>query len=317
MSFTSEIKHEITQAQIDLAQSKAQLCALFLIRASISLSNNKMSITFLSENATIAKHVYKLVKTAYGIDSRLAVIKRMRLKKNNAYQVQIQENVSEILEDLGILTASGFSQTPPYKLVRSEKNCRAFLAGAFLASGSVNHPKTPNYHLEMSTEHEKLSQALIKYLERFYIPAKCTERKGLYVVYVKAGDKIADFLRLVNANEALFAFEDIRIQRDIYNQITRLDNCELANEVKAISAGKEHLKAIEILEKHESEIAIPEKIKRTMEIRKAYPDASIRELCSEMLIAYGDPITKSGMKHRLSKIKEMAEPFMEKEEKKE
>ena len=128
---------------------------------------------------------------------------------------------------------------------------------------------------------------------------------------IKAGDKIADFLRLCNASNALFEFEDSRIQRDFYNQITRLDNCEVANEVKSLKAAKSQLEAIEFLERHAKNIVIPEKIMHAMQIRKMYPEANLNELCLECKNEFGEDISKSGMKHRLAKVKQMVSELKE------
>ena len=313
MSFTSDVKDEICMDSLDALQTKAQLCALFQVRASIHMNWQGMYLSFQTENARIAKHVFQLLKASYQVDPRLSVLKKMQLKKNNIYRIQVFDKAEEILDDLGILTNSGLHYTPSSKLIRSEKNARAYLQGAFLASGSINHPKSANYHCEMSCSNEALALSIQKIMERFYLPAKVIERKSNYVVYIKAGDKIADLLRLCNASQALLEFEDNRIQRDFFNQMTRLDNCELANEMKTLKAAEQQLEYIRVLEENEKTISIPEKIKNVMEIRKNHPDSSILELCDECYREFGEVISKSGMKHRLAKIKSMALPFMEEE----
>jgi cell division protein WhiA len=311
VSFTSEIKKEICSEDIDTQMMKAQLCALFQMRASLHMNWQGMYLSFQTENATIAKHVFQIMKSLYSVDPRLSVLKKMKLKKNNIYRIQVFDKASEILEDLQILTDSGLRYTPSSKMIRSEKMARAYLQGCFLASGSINSPKSSNYHLEMSSQEKELAQSVQKLMQRFYLPAKVIERKNLYVTYLKAGDKIADFLRLCNASNALFEFEDSRIQRDFYNQITRLDNCEVANEMKSLKAAKSQLDAIEFLEENSNLVVIPEKIKRAMEVRKQFPEANLNELCVECKNMYGEDISKSGMKHRLAKIKEMAKNLKE------
>lgn len=311
MSFTSEVKNQICKEECDENMAKAQLCGLFLMRASLNMNRQGMYLSFQSENATIAKHVFQLLKKTYGVDVRLAVLKKMQLKKNNVYRLQIFEKASEILEDLHILTQSGLHTHPSYALTRSEKMARSFLQGCFLASGSINDPKTTNYHLEMSCTQEDLAQSVQKIMARFYLPAKIIKRKQNFVIYMKAGDKIADFLRLCNASQALFEFEDSRIQRDLYNSITRLDNCELANEMKTQKAANEQLEAIKVVEANSHRLHINDKIRHVMDIRKKYPDANLNELCEACYLEFGDVITKSGMKHRLSKIKSMAKECME------
>lgn len=311
MSFTSEVKNQICKEELDVNASKAQLCALFQIRASLHMNWQGMYLSFQVENATIAKHVYQLLKTNYQVDPRLSVLKKMQLKKNNIYRIQVYEKAEEILSDLGILTETGLHDTPRSKMIRSEKMARAYLQGCFLASGSINDPKTTNYHMEITCSHEDLAHTIQKLMERFYLPAKVIKRKSLYVIYLKAGDKIADFLRLCNASNALFDFEDSRIQRDFYNQITRLDNCEVANEIKVMKAAKQQLEYIEVLENHANQLKLSNKILNVMEIRKRFPEASMNELCDEVYREYGEIITKSGMKHRLAKIKSMAIEIME------
>ena len=312
MSFTSDVKYQICQEEVDAYDAKAQLCALFLMRASIHLNWQGMYLSFQIENATIAKHVFQLIKTYYDVTPRLSVLKKMQLKKNNIYRLQVYEKAEEILTDLTILTDTGLHSSPSSKMTRSDKMARAFLQGCFLGSGSINDPKKTNYHLEVSCNNEELAEYIRKVMDRFYIPAKIIKRKNNYVVYVKVGEKIADFLRLCNASKALLEFENSRITRDFYNQMTRLDNCELANEVKSIKAGAKQLEYIEIVEKNAKSLLISDKIRHAMEIRKKFPEASLNELCDECYRDYGEIISKSGMKHRLAKIKEMAESCMEK-----
>ncbi len=311
MSFTSEVKKQICKEPTDRNQARAQICALFQMRASMHMNFRGMSVSYQTENATIAKHLFQMLKQVYKVNPRLSVIRNMRLKKSNMYRVEVYDKASEILDDLGILTDTGIHYKPLGRLIRSDKMARAYLCGCFLASGSINDPKTANYHLEMSTTESELAQSVQHLMERYHLPAKITKRKKYEVVYLKAGDKIADFLRLCNASQALFEFEDSRIQRDFFNQMTRLDNCEVANEMKTQKAAKKQLEAIAILEANPQKVDISEKIRHVMEIRKQFPDASMNELCEEVYRAYGDIISKSGMKHRLNRIKEMAASIQE------
>lgn len=306
MSFTYDVKHEICQDELDDQQAKAQLAALLLVKAALHMNWQGMYLSFQVENAAVAKHTWKLVKRLYAVSPRLSVLKKMNLKKNNIYRIQIYDQCDAILKDLQILDESGLHARPGYGLIRSEKNARAFLQGCFLAAGSVNSPRTSKYHLEISVQHEDLATSIRKTMDRFGLHARITQRKNSYVVYIKAGDKIADFLRLCDASGSLLHFEDTRISRDFYNQMRRLDNCELANEVKSLKAAKEQLDAIERIRENIPESQIPPKIKAAMDIRQQYPDASITELCDEIYKVSGEIISKSGMKHRLTRIRELA-----------
>lgn len=309
MSFSSDVKQEISQLEFTEGKARALLSALFLSRASLNWNNGRTWLSFQTQNASIAKLVFRVLKNEYDVDVQIATIKRMNLKKNNTYRLIVQSKANDILEDLGILRQGGLYNTPPYTIVRSEKNARAFMQGLFLATGSINSPKTTNYHMELNVPSQDLAAMAVKILDRFYIPAKITLRKQQYIVYTKAGDKIADFLRLLGANQSLFLFEDARIQRDFYNQLTRLDNCEVANEMKTQKAAKDQLYWIAVIEQSQQKVS--DKIAHVMAARKKNPEASNVELCDEIYLMYGETITKSGMKHRMTKIKELAQTFLE------
>lgn len=304
MSFSSDVKQEISQQSFSGTPARALLCALFLSRASLNWNSGSTWLSFQTQNASTAKLVFRLLKSEYNAEVQIASIRRMNLKKNNEYRLTVSSQAEEILESLGILRPGGFYDVPPYALVRSERSARAFIQGLFLAAGSINHPKTTNYHMEITLPSQDLAAMAVKLLDRFYIPSKITLRKQAYVVYTKVGDKIADFLRLLGASQSLFSFEDQRIQRDFYNQLTRLDNCEVANEMKTIRAAREQLEWIQMIEDSRQEV--PEKIRQVMEARKKNPDASTVELCEAVYTLYGQTISKSGMKHRLSRMKDLA-----------
>lgn len=294
-------------------QKKAQLCALFQMRASLHMNWQGMYLSFQAEHGFLVKHIFKLVKEVYQVDPRLSVLKKMQLKKNNIYRIQIYDKANEILEDLHIYTDEGFNSEPPKEFIQDEDIARCYLQGIFLAGGSINDPKTSNYHMDITCNDPDLAEGIKKVMEIFYLPAKTIKRRNNMVVYLKVGDKIADFLRLCNATDALFEFERNRIERDLYNQIQRLDNIELANEVKAQKAALKQLEYIATIEANLEHLKVSDKILKVMELRKEFPYANNNELCEFMYKKYGEEISKSGMKHRLTKIKELALECMEEE----
>ena len=85
--------------------------------------------------------------------------------------------------DLQILTDSGLRYTPSVKMVRSEKMARAYLQGCFLASGSINSPKSSNYHLEMSSQEKDLALSVQKLMQRFICRQKSSKEKRLCGIY--------------------------------------------------------------------------------------------------------------------------------------
>lgn len=300
MSFSSLVKQQICQESLDQDSARAQLAGLFFSRASLTMSRG-WGISYASENATITKHVYQIIKQYYHLEPQLRVIKKMRFYKANTYSVDLH-SASEVVKDLGIISEAGIEACPTRMMNEQEK--RAFLQGCFLASGSINDPSSANYHLELSCESKQLAEYIDDLMNEFYLPSKRIVRKQYHVVYLKAGDKIADFLRLVNATQALLDFENARIKRDFYNQITRLDNCEIANEMKTQKAAQAQLDAIQFLA--DKKVQLNEGLNQAAKLRQSYPEASLVELCEAYEQQYHQSISKSGMKHRLAKIKQMA-----------
>ncbi len=182
-----------------------------------------------------------------------------------------------------------------------------------MSSGSVNSPQKSNYHLEIATLQKEHAEYIQHIMERFGLPARIIQRRNQHVVYLKASEKISDFLRCVGAYDSLMNFEDMRIQRDFKNSLTRLDNCELANEVKTLEASRKQLESIEILERNDRLRFLDAKLAEAVSLRRENPDASLMELCEIYEQEKQTPISKSGMKHRLSRINELADVYREKE----
>ena len=314
MSFTSEVKQEVAMNELHPCCAKAQLSALVQMLCSINFSRDGMDLRIKCEHATIAKRIFKFIKERYQANIQLSVMKKMNLKKNYVYILRVHSKASEILEDLEILTDTGLQAHISYEALEKECCARAYLAGAFLASGSVNAPKTSNYHLEISTNEESHAQFILALMNRFYLGAKMIKRRNQYVVYIKASEHIGDFLRLMGTSEALFAFEDIRIQRDLVNSLKRLDNCELANEMKSMAAGAKQLEDIQWIDNYFGIENLPEKLKHAALARLALNEGSLNELCDYCATVFHETISKSGMKHRLAKLKEMANQMRQNQE---
>ena len=306
MSFASEIKQEVALKVMKGNDARAELSALVQLSSSISLSAIGMTLVFQSENANVARRIYSLVKDSYTSNIEMFVKKKMNLKKNQIYGVRVLDSVNDILKDVGVYSKRGLREVPLAKIVQTDNNARAYLAGAFLATGSVNSPEKSNYHLEISTNTVEHAEFVAELLSRFNINAKIIERRNNQIVYVKSAEKIADFLRIIEADQGLLDYEDIRIARDFNNQVTRLNNMEVANEMKAMAASKKQVEDIEILKKANRFDSLDEKLKNIALLRLEHPESSLNELAYEYEKRTGIVVSKSGMKHRFNRIHELA-----------
>ena len=154
MSFTTSVKSEVAANELKECCSLAQCSALIKMCSTLNINAQGMYLTIHSESAPTAKKILKLLKENYKIQSELSVLKKMNLKKNNIYVLRIYDHTQEILRDLGVMDKNGLRSHPTAKMVARECCARAYLAGAFLAGGSVNSPNKTNYHLEIATTDE-------------------------------------------------------------------------------------------------------------------------------------------------------------------
>lgn len=306
MSFTSSIKQEISYQELDDCCKKAQLSALIQLISSLSISNKKINLLIRSENSTTIKRTVYLLKKLYKADTEISYIKKKNLKKNNVYTVIVKEDGKKILKDLGLYSDNkGLLNHPIYTILA--KNCcaRNYLAGCFLAYGTCNSPNNKNYHLEIAVDNIDHGNYLVKLINRFNIQGKISKRRNKYLVYLKKADEIADFLRIIGASEALYEYEDARITRDMKHSIIRVDNCEIANEMKSIKAAEKQVEYMLKLKETDKYKDLDIKLKNVVDLRLQFTDYSLKELCKEYKNKYGIEISKSGLKHRLNKIENM------------
>ena len=228
-------------------------------------------------------------------------MERMPQLRRRTYIVNIAAGaaVTPLLAQLGFAGGS-LRSTSDLALLR-KKCCRAaYLRGAFLGGGSVNRPEAA-CHLEITARSEEMARALHMLLRRLHFPVGLTDRHEMYVVYLKEGDAVMDFLSLVGAEEAAEEIEVARNLKEVRAQVNRLVNVETANLQRAVDAAADQLAAIERLVRSGRLAALPADLRETAEMRRTHPEISMAELAALC------HISKSGMSHRLRKIRRAAE----------
>lgn len=310
MSFSSEVKWEIASQSYNDAMLRPLLSGFMHINSSLQIVNQSLGLAIRIENAMIAKAIFSFIKRRYQVDISLTVARRETLKKNNIYTLEVGEKARDILSDLCIMSETGLREAPDPSIVTDEESMKVYLAGAFLASGSINAPTSTNYHMEIAVESEALAEWIQSLLTALDLEAKITHRRQQVVVYMKKADLIADFLKSIGAIEKTFEFEDVRIQRDFKNSLTRLNNTQLANDLKSMQASTKQLDAIYALIKHNRYNHLDQKLIDVAELRMNHPDASLNELLDYYEEMVGESISKSGLQHRFNKILELGEKLI-------
>lgn len=188
------------------------------------------------------------------------------------------------------------------QMKQDEQLARLCIREAFIKSGSMNDPNK-KYHLEIMFKTKKKAEEMQTLLMNFNINAKIIKREKDYMLYLKDGEEISEFLALIGANSSVIKFEEIRVLKETRNDINRLVNCETANLNKTINAAVKQIEDIKLIKKKRKFSNLPENLQEIAELRIANPDVSLVEL-GKML---SEPIGKSGVNHRLKKLSAIAE----------
>ena len=308
MSFTSVVKDEICSLSFSSIENIAELSGF--VRSNAKITPDLIELS--SENAKVAKRIYILFKSLYGIDILLEQRKMANFSRKKLYIVGITSKISDILYDLSVVDDNNeFVESPKEYILDSIEEKKAYLRGTFLAKGSINDPKTSQYHLEFGFDNKYEAVFVQRLLNEFDMNSKIIIRDTKYMVYIKEAEKISDFLKIINAFNAVLYYENIRIYKEQKNNTNRLNNCEQANMDKIIETCNKELKEIELIEEKMGLDLLDEKLQEACLYRKKYRESSLTELSEIISLETGTKITKSGLNHRFRKIKEIANRLKE------
>lgn len=290
---------------------RAELSALVRMNGILEIKHKQLMVELVTESPSTARHMFSLLRSLYQVQPEVLVRKKIRLKKNNVYSIRLHQNSAKILADLAIFELETWQRILGISSSLIINSCckRSYLRGAFLAGGSVNNPDSGSYHLEIMTTYHDHAEALQQLMEEYHLHPKMIERKKGYIVYMKEGDKIGEFLNIIGAHPSLLHFENVRIMKDMRNSVNRLVNCETANLNKTVQAAMRQKENIELLAEHHGLDNIPAKLREVAELRLKYPEVNFTELGE--LIPSGK-ISKSAVNHRMRKIDELAKQLRDK-----
>lgn len=302
MTFTTQIKEEITKEENNNIEDLTSLCTYLKFNA--TLEEDKMTVMVV--NASVARWIFKLLKTNYNVLIKLTTRTMKRFKARNLYILEVKEKLDLIYKDIDNI----FKEIS----TSSDEEKKAFLKGMFLACGSINDPKKNQYHLEFLVKEEDDAKLINDLLNSLKIKSKVLKRDREYMVYVKSSENISDFIKYLGAFNALFYFEDIRIYKDHKNMVNRLNNCEQANVERTLKSSKTILDNIKYLEDNDLLMLLDDRSKEIIEYKKKYPDTSLGELADIITIETNKSITKSGINHHFRKINALVKKAKENHE---
>lgn len=315
MSFSFDVKKELTYVPLGGRHCMiAELAAMIIMGGEYDYDERETYLRFYTENEAVARKYFTIIKKAFNIDTELVLQPSKKSYKKHGYMLQTKT----AQEAEKILIATTLLKKENNQIVRKEQveqviiqsTCckRAYLRGAFLGAGSVSNPEK-SYHLEFI--HPTLQHAyfLKNMMIALQMEPKIITRKGNAILYLKEGTQIVDLLNLMGAYVALMNLENVRIVKEVRNNVNRIVNCETANLKKTVSAAVRQIQDIEYIQSTIGISNLPTNLQQVALCRLQYPSSSLQEL-AELL-----KIGKSGVNHRLKKISEVAQTIRDGKEK--
>jgi len=303
MSFSIRVKSEIINSKTEKTEKISLLSSYIRNNAVIT----EDAILINTENIEISQYIFSLFKGLYDILPVITVRRGFNFKKSTSYLLKITQKKDIILKDLSLTNNEGYFLNIPRDYVyEDEEEKKAYLKGVFLSTGSINDPKTARYHLEFLIDDYEYALFICEILDYYHLNSKLIERNNGFMVYIKEAEKISDFLKIIKAYNSVLYYEDIKAYREHKNLVNRLNNCEQANVEKIIQSANEQVNDIELIEKTIGLDALDEKLKEVAIYRNKYKEVSLSELSNIISIETNTNITKSGLNHRMRKIREIA-----------
>jgi DNA-binding protein WhiA len=314
MSFSSEVKEELSR-QISTRRhcQLAEIAAILAFCGRLELFLHERCLTIYTENITLARKFYTLLMQTFQIHGQITVRQNVFLHKGRTCMISIKgkKDAKRVLQAIKWQDSQGeelFSRDLVNGILIKNACCkRAFIRGAFLASGSISDPEK-SYHFEIVCEDKEKAAQMRDVINSFSLGAKIVSRKKSFVVYLKEGAQIVDILNIMEAHVALMNLENVRIIKEMRGSVNRQVNCETANIGKTVSAAVKQLEDIKYIQKTAGLHSLSDGLREIAEIRLRYPEAPLKELGTFL----SSPVGKSGVNHRLRKISKIAQEQREK-----
>ena len=308
MSFSSSVKEELSREITKARHCQiAEIAGIISFAGKVSAEDKHVMLNVYTENVILAKRYFELVRKAFKVKPELIV--KNRKSGHRLYQIMIseEENTPKMFEALKWQVENTDGEIrieePVNKILLMNSCCkRAYLRGAFFAAGSITDPGK-GYHLEIVSPNEEKANRIISEFAYFGVEVKTVMRKGHVVCYIKEGERISDALNVIGAHTALMELENVRIIKEVRNDVNRRVNCETANINKTVNAAVRQIEDIEYIEAHLGLDNLPPALQETARKRLENPEAPLKELAGLL----DDNCGKSGLNHRLKKLRAIAD----------
>jgi DNA-binding protein WhiA len=317
MSFSSDVKDELSRQYSSARHCQiAEIAAIISMNGKVMISvDDRFCIKVHTENVAVARKFFTLIRKVFQAQTEISIRQNAYLKKSRTYIITIpeHEDCMKILQAAKLLNEyqEVEEEMSMVNNIILQRSCckRAFIRGAFLASGSISDPEK-TYHFEIVCASREKAEQLREIINSFEMDAKIVLRKKYFVVYIKEGSQIVDILNVMEAHVALMKLENVRILKEMRNSVNRKVNCETANINKTVSAAIKQAEDIKYIRDTIGFERLSEGLEEIAWMRLKHPDATLKELGAML----SPPVGKSGVNHRLRKLSNIAESLRENKE---
>lgn len=270
INFTYKIKKEI---YINIINDKNLKYAVAGILYNDFLLNEEYDSNYLSRNFDVLKILKK-----YFQNSEI-------IKQNQKYEIifKLNNDILEIIKNIN------------ERKIINMNNINLFFSGLFLSCGSISEP-SKSYHFEIRIQEEKYDS--VKWIfNKLNINFSEIKHNNKIVFYVKKNDVISDILKILKANECMFYLEECKISKDFNISIQRINNLDVSNINKQTKVGQEIISIINFLTNTSVFNQLDPLILDYCEIRKKYPEYSIKQIVEVLNNKNERKVTKSWVNH--------------------
>lgn len=298
MTYSQRVKEELCEAKLSCDD-----CVYFLVYGMLLFGGRSDDVLFANDDRKItdclAQHIVELTGVIAGSEDE-----GLRTgKKHRSYSLAVEK--TDDVDQFYHLFAPAIAGEFPQQIFTKNgvKSCcmTAFLRGAFLACGVIVNP-VREYHFEFKMKKEELSKGLFALLPQ-PLGFKETRRKGNAVLYLKGSEPIEEALTWLGAYKSALDLMNIKIEKEVRNNVNRVTNCETANISKTVKASVKQVGDIRFLLEKKGMGYLSDDLKEVAQARLENPEMSLSELCK--ILPSG--ISRSGLNHRLTRLCKMAE----------
>ncbi len=304
MAMTARVKDELSRLDVTKpCCRKAEVSATIRFAGGLHIVGGQIVVEAEMDTANAARRLRRDIAEVYGHRAEIVVMSAGGLRRGSRYVLRVVEEGATLARQTGLIDSRGrpVRGLPPKVVSASSCDAEAAWRGAFLAHGSLTEPGRSSA-MEITCPGPEAALALVGAARRLGVQAKAREVRGVDRVVIRDGDAIAAMLTRLGAHDAVLAWEERRMRREVRATANRLANFDDANLRRsaraAVAAGARVERALQILGDE-----VPEHLREAGELRLAHKQASLEELGQ-----LADPqMTKDAVAGRIRRLLAMAD----------